>query len=164
MVDLEPVHDERGFFSRSWCSKTFEERGLDCNLVQCNVSYNGARGTLRGMHYQLPPHGEPKLVRCVRGAIFDVIVDLRSGSSTFSHWTSVELNQENRRAIYIPDGFAHGFMTLSDDVEVFYQMSTGFVPDSAAGIRWNDPAIAIRWPNQPVCISEKDQNYPDFVG
>lgn len=163
IIDIEPMNDERGFFTRSWCSKEFEKRGLNSDLVQCNISYNRKKGTLRGMHFQLPPHGEVKVVRCVRGAIFDVIVDLRPDSFTYCRWQGIDLNESNRRALYIPEGFAHGFLTLTDDAEIFYQMSSGFVPGSASGIRWDDPAISICWPDQPQCISEKDMAYPDFV-
>ncbi|MDT8375596.1 MAG: dTDP-4-dehydrorhamnose 3,5-epimerase [Mariprofundaceae bacterium] len=159
----EVVRDERGFFARSWCSREFESRGLNPALVQCNISYNDKKGTLRGMHFQLPPHEEAKLVRCVRGSIFDVIIDLRPDSPTYCRWQGVELNEENRKALYIPEGFAHGFLTLTDDTEVLYQMSSWFVPDSAAGIRWDDPAIAIDWPDEPRCVSKKDRGYPDFV-
>ena len=163
LVDLEPMRDERGFFSRSWCSKEFDDQGLNADLVQCNLSYNKHMGTLRGMHFQLAPHEEVKLVRCVRGSMFDVIVDLRPDSPTYCRWQGVELNSENRSALYIPGGLAHGFLTLTDETEVFYQMSSWFEPTSSAGIRWNDPAIDIHWPNQPTCISQKDQDYPDFV-
>nr|WP_241697592.1 dTDP-4-dehydrorhamnose 3,5-epimerase [Mariprofundus sp. NF] len=157
------MNDERGFFARSWCRDEFEEHGLNSNLVQCNISYNSSKGTLRGMHFQLPPHEEAKLVRCIRGAIYDVIVDLRPASPTYCQWQGVELNESNRSALYIPEGFAHGFLTLTDDAEVFYQMSSVFVPGSAAGIRWDDPTFAIHWPEQPQCLSDKDQTYPDFV-
>ncbi len=163
IIDPERIEDERGFFARSWCQKEFEAHGLNPDLVQCNISYNRKKGTLRGMHFQLPPHEEAKLVRCVRGAIYDVIIDLRLDSATFRRWQGVELNEANRRAVYIPKGFAHGFITLADDTEVFYQMSSWFVPGSTAGIRWDAPAIGISWPAQPQCISEKDQSYPDFV-
>jgi dTDP-4-dehydrorhamnose 3,5-epimerase len=162
IIDLEPMADERGFFSRSWCRQEFEAHGLNSDLVQCNISYNNKKGTMRGMHFQLPPHEEAKLVRCVRGAIYDVIVDLRPNSSTYCDWQGVELNETNRRALYIPEGFAHGFLTLTNDAEVFYQMSSWFVPGSASGIRWDDPVIAIAWPGEPVCISDKDLSYPDY--
>ena len=163
LVDIESMHDERGFFARSWCGDEFEAHGLNPALVQCNISYNKKKGTLRGMHFQIAPHEEAKLVRCVRGAIYDVIVDLRPDSSTYCCWQGVELNEENRRALYVPEGFAHGFYTLADDTEISYQMSSRFVPGSSAGIRWDDPAIAIQWPEQPTCMSEKDRSYPGFV-
>ena len=163
VINIEPLKDKRGFFARSWCQKEFEAHGLNAELVQCNISYNKERGTLRGMHFQTPPHEEAKLVRCVRGAIYDVIVDLRPDSPTYLKWQGLELSSTNRLALYIPEGFAHGFLTLTDDAEVFYQMSSWFVPDSTAGIRWDDPAIAIDWPTQPQCISKKDQGYPDFA-
>ncbi len=163
VIDIEPIEDERGFFARSWCKDEFEKHGLNSDLQQCNISYNNKKGTLRGMHYQRPPHEEAKLVRCVRGAIYDVIIDLRADSATFLRWQGLELNEQNRSALYIPEGFAHGFLTLSDAAEVFYQMSSCFVPGSAAGIRWDDSAIGIHWPHSPQCISEKDTSYADFV-
>ncbi len=163
VIDVELIEDERGFFTRSWCRNEFKAHGLNPRLAQCNISYNKKMGTLRGMHFQLSPHEEAKLVRCVRGAIFDVIVDLRPDSATFLCWQGLELSETNRRAVYIPEGFAHGFLTMTNDAEVFYQMSSCFVPSSAAGIRWDDPAIAINWPIQPQCISEKDQTYPDLA-
>jgi dTDP-4-dehydrorhamnose 3,5-epimerase len=163
IIDAEPIEDERGFFARSWCSREFEAHGLNPDLLQCNISYNKKRGKLRGMHFQLPPHEEVKLVRCVRGAVYDVIVDLRPDSATFLDWQGMELSEKSRSALYIPEGFAHGFLTLTDETELVYQMSSYFIPGSAAGIRWDDAAVAINWPTQPHCISEKDQNYPDFV-
>ena len=163
VVDIEPTKDERGFFARSWCRSEFKKHGMNSNLEQCNISYNKKNRTLRGMHFQLPPHEEAKFVRCTKGAIYDVIVDLRSESATYCKWQSIELNEENRRALYIPEGFAHGFMTLADDTEVFYQMSSEFVSSSAGGIRWDDPSLDIQWPDQPHCISEKDMTYPDYV-
>jgi dTDP-4-dehydrorhamnose 3,5-epimerase len=163
IIDVEPIKDERGFFARSWCRKEFEKQGLNGELLQCNISYNKKKGTLRGMHFQWPPYGEAKLVRCVHGAIYDVIVDLRPSSATYCRWQSVELNEKNRRALYIPEGFAHGFLTLTDKAEVSYQMSSEFVSGYDAGIRWDDPTIDISWPDQPKCISEKDLTYPDFI-
>ncbi|MDX8392430.1 MAG: dTDP-4-dehydrorhamnose 3,5-epimerase [Mariprofundaceae bacterium] len=163
VIDIEPMQDERGFFARSWCKNEFARHGLNSDLQQCNISYNNKKGTLRGMHYQRPPHEEVKLVRCVRGAIYDVIVDLRADSATFLRWQGVKLSEKNRSALYIPEGFAHGFLTLSDAVEVVYQMSSCFVSGSAAGIRWDDPTIGINWPHQPRCISEKDKLYADVV-
>lgn len=162
IIDIEPMKDDRGFFARSWCQKEFEERGLNSNLVQCNISYNEKRGTLRGMHFQLAPFEEEKLVRCVHGSIYDVIVDLREESSTYKQWVGVVLSAENRRSLFVPKGFAHGFLTLSDNAEVFYQMSSEFVAGSDKGLRWDDPAIAISWPNKPQCISVKDQAYKDL--
>lgn len=161
-VDLEPIADERGFFARAWCAREFEEHGLDARLVQCNVSYNRRRATLRGLHFQRPPHEEPKLVRCTAGAIWDVIVDLRPGSPTHRRWHGEELSAANRRALFVPGGCAHGFLTLADDSEVFYQMGEFHHPDSADGVRWDDPAFAIDWPVAPEVISERDRGYPDY--
>ena len=161
-VDIEALEDERGFFARSWCRDTFARHGLETELVQCNLSGNRRKGTLRGMHYQQDPHAEVKLVRCVRGSIYDVIVDIRPDSPTYCRWLGVELNESNRRGLYIPRGMAHGFLTLSDDTEVFYQMSSHYVPESAAGIRWDDPAIGIDWPDVPRCMSERDRQFADF--
>jgi dTDP-4-dehydrorhamnose 3,5-epimerase len=160
VVDPERIEDERGFFARTWCAREFEAMGLDPRLSQCNVSFNARRGTLRGMHYQAEPHEEAKLVRCTLGAIFDVIVDLRPSSATLRRWFGVELSAENRRMLYIPPGFAHGFQTLADGSEVFYQMSESFHPGSARGIRWDDPSVAIDWPSEVLVISEKDRGFP----
>lgn len=162
IIDMEQIEDERGLFARSWCREEFEAHGLNPELAQCNISFNKRRGTLRGMHYQKPPHEEVKLVRCTMGAIFDVIVDLRSNSPTYKQWVGEELTAQNRRMFYVPEMFAHGFVTLTDATEVFYQMSTPYVPDSASGIRWDDPALNIHWPEQPQMISQRDQSYPDF--
>ena len=163
VLELEQLKDERGFFARSWCQREFEKRQLVANLVQCSVSFNRKRGTLRGLHYQAAPHAEAKLVRCTRGAIYDVIVDLRPESQTFKQWTAVELNAENRLQIYVPPGLAHGFQTLENATEVFYQMSELYEPSSAKGIRWNDPAFRIEWPTARTRIlSARDQSYPNF--
>ena len=162
LVRLEPHEDERGFFARSWCRKEFEANGLCGRLVQCSISFNRKEGTLRGMHFQVPPHEEAKLVRCTMGAIHDVILDLRKSSPTFGRYVGVTLTPENRLALYVPEGFAHGFLALKDDTEVFYQMSEFFEPGAARGIRWNDPAFGIRWPGEVRVISERDRNYPDF--
>ena len=163
IIEPEPIADERGFFARSFCSNEFSAKGLNPLLVQCSVSFNYKKGTLRGMHYQKKPHEEAKLVRCTRGAIFDVIIDLRAGSSSFLNWFGTELTAENRLGLYIPEGFAHGFLTLMDDSEVFYQMSAPFQPESAAGVRWDDPIFCIRWPAEVRLLSTRDQTYPDFV-
>lgn len=163
IIEPEPIADERGFFARSFCSNEFAAKGLNPLLVQCSVSFNYKKGTLRGMHYQKKPHEEAKLVRCTRGAIFDVIIDLRAGSSSFLNWFGTELTAENRLGLYIPEGFAHGFLTLTDDSEVFYQMSAPFHPESAAGLRWDDQAFCIRWPAEISMISMRDRTYPDFV-
>jgi dTDP-4-dehydrorhamnose 3,5-epimerase len=160
IVDLKRVEDERGFFGRSWCQQEFEEHGLNPRLAQCNISFNKQRGTLRGMHYQATPYEEAKLVRCTMGSIYDVILDLRSDSPTFKNWLAMELTAENRSALYIPEGFAHGFQTLIDDTEVFYQMSEFYHPEAARGALWNDPAFNISWPIKTAVISEKDNNYP----
>jgi dTDP-4-dehydrorhamnose 3,5-epimerase len=162
IIDIEPMDDDRGFFARSFCQEEFAAHGLDANLAQCNISYNHTRGTIRGMHYQQPPHEEAKLVRCTAGAIFDVIVDLRADSPTFTCHFAVELSASNRRMLFIPKGFAHGFQSLEDDAEVFYQMSTPYVPHSAAGFRYDDPALALPWPEPVTLISEKDLGYAPF--
>lgn len=164
LIEPEPISDERGFFARTYCRNEFAEMGLNPNLVQCNISYNKVRGTLRGMHYQKMPHAEAKLVRCTQGAIYDVIVDLRNDSKTFTQWFGVELTAESRKALYVPEGFAHGFLTLMDDTEVLYQMSEFFHTECAVGIRWNDPLFAIDWPGEIAVISDRDARYPDFNG
>ncbi|MEE3719732.1 dTDP-4-dehydrorhamnose 3,5-epimerase [Tumidithrix elongata RA019] len=160
VIDIEPIEDERGFFARSWCQHEFVERGLNPNLVQCNISFNLKKGTLRGMHYQVKPHEEAKLVKCTSGAIYDVIVDIRPESATFKEWIAVELSAENHKMLYIPEGFAHGFQTLTDNTEVFYQMSDFYHPESARGIRWDDPIFAIDWSlTESLIISLKDRQY-----
>jgi len=157
------LEDSRGFFGRSFCRREFMEHGLDPCVDQCNVSFNKRRGTLRGMHYQAAPHQEAKLVRCTRGAIFDAIIDLRPESSTFKRHFSITLSEQNLLMLYIPEGFAHGFQTLEDDTEVFYQMSKGFHPEAARGVRWNDPAFAIEWPSAERIMNERDRNYSNFI-
>jgi dTDP-4-dehydrorhamnose 3,5-epimerase len=163
VVAPEPIEDERGFFARSFCSREFEAQGLNPRLVQCNLAFNRARGTLRGMHYQAEPFAETKLVRCTMGAIWDAIVDLRRNSSTFGQWVAVELTAANRFMLYLPEGFCHGYLTLDDNSEVFYQVSQFYSPAHERGIRWNDPAFSISWPMTPAIVSKKDQSYPDFV-
>ncbi len=163
VIEPEQVEDERGFFARAWCQREFEARGLNPRLVQCSISSNKKKGTLRGMHYQVKPHQEAKLVRCTMGAIYDVIIDIRPDSPTFKRWLALELTAGNRRMLYVPEGFAHGFQTLEDNTEVFYQMSEFYAPECARGVRWNDPAFAIRWPAGGQIISERDQKYPDFT-
>ena len=163
VIDVETIEDERGFFARSWCQKEFETQGLNSKWVQCNISFNKKKATLRGMHYQKPPHEEVKLVRCTQGAIYDVIIDLRPGSPTHAQWVSEELTAQNRRMLYVPEGFAHGFITLTDDTEVFYQMSEFYADQSACAIRWNDLKFNITWPEQPLHLSEQDRSYPDFA-
>ena len=163
VIDLEPLCDERGFFARTWCQREFEARGLETRLAQCSVSFNTRAGTLRGLHYQAAPYEEVKVVRCTAGAVFDVIVDLRAGSATFARSYSVILSSANKRLLYIPRGFAHGFQTLEDGTEVAYQMSEFHHPEYARGVRWNDPAFGITWPTTGSRImSGRDQTYPDF--
>jgi dTDP-4-dehydrorhamnose 3,5-epimerase len=160
VIEPERIEDHRGFFARTWCIREFADHGLSTDLVQCNVSYNARKGTLRGMHYQVAPHAEVKLVRCTRGSILDAIVDVRPESPTFHRWVGVELSAENGRMLYIPGGFAHGFQTLEDGSEVFYQMSTFYHPESARGLRWDDPTVGIGWPLDVQVISGKDQGFP----
>jgi dTDP-4-dehydrorhamnose 3,5-epimerase len=162
VIDIEPVADERGFFARSFCTRELEARGLCSHVAQCSISYNRRRGTLRGMHLQRPPHAEVKLVRCTSGSIYDVIVDLRPDSQTFTRHFGVELSARNRRALYVPEGYAHGFQSLEDDTEVFYQISSSFAADAATGFRWNDPAFAIEWPLEVSVISDRDRLFTDF--
>jgi dTDP-4-dehydrorhamnose 3,5-epimerase len=161
-INLEPKLDERGFFARSWCRAEFESHGLNPKLVQCNVSFNRRKGTLRGLHYQAAPHAETKLVRCTKGAIYDIVVDLRPQSRTFKNWVSALLTAESRNAIYVPEGCAHGFLTLDEESEVFYQMSEIYNAESARGVRWDDPAFQISWPEKVEVISERDRAYPNF--
>lgn len=162
VIEPDRITDERGFFARTWCQSEFASHGLNSNLVQCNISYNQHRGTLRGMHYQTAPHAEAKLVRCTQGAIYDVIVDMRNDSKTFAQWFGVELTAKNRKALYVPEGFAHGFITLLDNTEVLYQMTEFFHAECSAGVRWNDPLFAIQWPIALSVISERDSNYGDY--
>lgn len=162
VIELQRLEDERGFFARSWCLKEFEAQGLNSRLVQCNISFNAAKGTLRGMHYQAKPHEEAKLIRCTRGSIHDVIVDIRPDSPTFGKYVAVQLTADNRRLLFVPEGFAHGFLTLEDKSEIFYQMSEFYAPQSARGFRWNDPWFNIAWPSEILVISAQDRNYPDF--
>jgi len=163
LIELERLEDERGFFARAWCRREFEEYGLNPNLVQFSISFNRKKGTLRGMHYQAPPFEEDKLIRCTMGAIYDVIIDLRSGSETFMKWFAAELSAENRKMIYVPKGFAHGFQTLIDNTEVFYQTSEFHVPEAASGVRWNDPKFNIIWPINNPTMSLRDKNFEDFA-
>jgi dTDP-4-dehydrorhamnose 3,5-epimerase len=162
VLEPERFEDERGFFARTWDAAELEDRGLESGLVQCSIAYNRVRGTLRGLHYQVAPHEEAKLVRCTAGAIFDVAVDLRSGSPTFAGWFGVELSADNRLALYIPPGCAHGYLTLTAGSEVSYQMSTAHAPDAARGVRFDDPAFGVAWPGEVVVINERDRSYPDF--
>jgi len=163
LVDIEKREDERGFFARSWCQKEFEAQGLNPRLVQCDISFSAKKGTLRGMHYQTKPYEEAKLVRCTRGSIYDVIVDIRPQSRTFARHLGIVLTPESYRMLYVPEGFAHGFLTLSDDTEVFYQMSEFYAPECARGFRWNDPAFGIAWPSEVLVISDNDRGHADFV-
>ena len=162
ILDLDRFEDERGFFARTWCHREFGERGLETDVAQTNLSFTARRGTLRGMHYQRAPHEEVKIVRCVRGAIHDVIVDIRHSSDTCGRHAAVELTAENRRALYIPHGVAHGFQSLVDDTEVLYQMSTFYEPAAGAGVRWNDPTFGIVWPIAEPFMNERDASYPDW--
>jgi dTDP-4-dehydrorhamnose 3,5-epimerase len=164
LIEPERIEDERGWFARTFDADEFQRRGLDPLVVACNSSFNARRGTLRGMHYQAEPHGEPKLVRCTRGAIFDVAVDLRRNSPSYCRWHGAELSERNGLAYYIPVGFAHGFQTLTDDAEVLYQMGHRYVPEAARGVRWDDPAFAIEWPDAggERVISERDRSFPDY--
>lgn len=163
IVDVEPVADDRGLFARTFCAREFEAHGLCVNWVQCSVSFNQRKNTLRGMHYQSAPAEETKLVRCTKGALFDVIVDLRRDSSTFRQWVGVELTEQSRRTIYVPAGCAHGFQTLQDDTEVFYQISAFYEPSLARGVRWDDPAFNIAWPKADLRVmSDRDRSYADF--
>jgi dTDP-4-dehydrorhamnose 3,5-epimerase len=162
LVQLEPKEDERGFFARCFCEDEFAAHGLPVRFPQANLSRNRRAGTLRGMHFEAPSGNESKLVRCVRGAIHDVIVDLRPGAPTYLAWTHAVLTAEEGNALYVPAGFAHGFITLSDDCDVLYQMGDSYRPERAAGFRWNDPAFGIEWPCVPALVSERDASYPDY--
>ena len=162
VIELERKADERGFFARSYCEREFGAHGLVTRFPQGNLSYNARAGTLRGMHYQAAPHREAKVVSCVAGAIYDVIVDLRADSTTRRQWLGVELDAKDRRALYVPPGFAHGFLTLRDATEVSYQMGEFYVAEAARGFRWNDPLFGISWPASPTTLSERDRTYPDF--
>ena len=163
IIEPELSKDERGFLTRTWSQSEFAEQGLNPQLVECNLSFNIRKGTLRGMHYQTAPFAQAKLIRCPVGAIYDVAIDLRPGSATFRKWEAVELTAENRRMFYIPEGCAHGFQTLQDSSEVFYQMSQVYTPEFATGVRWNDQAFGIEWPHDERTIIPRDQNYPDFA-
>lgn len=164
-IEPQILSDDRGFFARVFCENEFAEQGLQTHFVQSNISFNARRGTLRGIHYQVEPHGEVKIVRCTMGAIYDTLLDLRPHSPTFKQWYALELSAENRRMLYIPVGIAHGFQTLTDNSEVFYMMGEFYHPNSARGVRWDDPTFGIEWPTvDKRIISEKDENWPDFRG
>lgn len=163
VVEPERFNDERGFLARSFSESEFAARGLGARMVESNISFNAKRPTLRGMHYQRPPHAQAKLVRCTAGAVYDVVIDLRPDSETYARWVGVELSAENRLALYVPEGFAHGYQTLADATEVYYQMSARYAPQSAAGVRWDDPFFGIEWPyTRGVIVNERDRTYPDF--
>ncbi|MEL7585542.1 MAG: dTDP-4-dehydrorhamnose 3,5-epimerase [Prolixibacteraceae bacterium] len=162
IIKIKQLTDERGFFGRSWCKKEMEEHGLNGNVVQSNTSLSATKGTLRGMHYQKHPYQETKLIRCTKGAIYDVIVDLRKDSPTFLQWIGVELTADNYTMLYVPENFAHGFITLTDNSEVTYLVTAYYTPGAEAGLRYNDPRLAINWPAEVTSISEKDSNHPDF--
>jgi dTDP-4-dehydrorhamnose 3,5-epimerase len=164
LIELEAHQDERGSFARSWCAREFAAHGLNPRIAQCNVSYNVRRGTLRGLHYQIRPFEEAKLVRCTRGALYDVIVDLRRDSPSYRKWTGALLTPDNGLMIYVPEGCAHGFLTMEDRTEVHYQISEFYAPDHARGFRWNDPAFGISWPAAVEVISDRDRTYPDYSG
>ena len=162
LIDIEPHADERGLFARTWCHDEFAAHGLDARVAQASVSVTRQRGTLRGMHFQAPPFAEGKLVRCLHGAIYDAVIDLRPRSATFLRHFAVELAADTHRALWIPEGFAHGFQTLVDDVEVSYQMSAPYAPQAARGVRWDDPAFGIEWPLASPILNDRDAAYPDF--
>lgn len=162
ILHLDTREDERGFFARAWCAEEFRRHGLNAALAQCSLSYNHCTGTLRGMHYQAAPGGETKVVRCIRGAIYDVLVDLRPDSPSYGKWVSRELTADNRESLYVPEGVAHGYLTLTDRTEVLYLISSAYVPALARGVRWDDAAFGIQWPGTPAVISQRDRTYPDF--
>lgn len=163
ILEIEPIEDERGFFARSWCKDEFASKGLDTELMQCGISFNKKIGTVRGMHFQSAPFEEVKLVRCTKGAIYDVVLDLRKDSSTYKQHIEFELSESNHKMIYIPVGIAHGFQTLKDNTEVYYQISQVYNNEHSCGVRWNDPSFSITWPLSVTSISDKDLNYEDYV-
>ena len=163
VIELEPSFDERGFFARSWSAEEFKDRGLAARMAQCSISFNTRKGTLRGMHYQSEPHAEAKVVRCSAGAMYDVLVDLRRGSPTYCRWFGVELSADNRKLLYVPEGIGHGFQTLTDNTEIFYQISQDYRSDASRGVRWSDPAFAIDWPIANPILSERDRSFPDYT-
>jgi len=160
ILDISPIHDARGFFAMTWLPNELRERGMNPDLAQCNLAFNHKRGTLRGMHFQVAPHAQAKIVRATRGALLDVIVDLREESPTFRQWDAVELTAENRRMLYMPEGIAHGYLTLEDNTEAHYFASSPWAPKAESGVRWDDPAFGISWPSAPVVISDKDAAWP----
>lgn len=163
IIDIEPRNDDRGFFARTYCAREFGQHGLKTEFVNTNISVSTSRGTMRGMHYQVTPHAEVKLIRCTRGAIYDAIVDLRPESTTYTAWLGVELTAANYRMLYVPEGFAHGFLTLTDDVEVVYQVSAFYAPGAESGVRYDDPSFSIDWPADVRVLSEKDRSWAPFV-
>ena len=163
LIEIEKREDQRGFFARTWCKREFAANNLNVNLVQANIAVSKKRGMLRGMHYQAAPYEEAKLVRCTTGAIFDVIIDLRPDSSTYKQWVGFELTGESHRMIYVPEGFAHGYQTLTEHAEVFYQVSQVYSPESERGVRYDDPAFGIKWPVEALVISDKDKSWPDYL-
>lgn len=164
LIEPERFDDQRGFLARSFSRLEFEAHGLNPRMIECNISFNKKRGTLRGMHFQSPPHAQAKVVRCTAGAIYDVIIDLRPGYATHGQWAAAELTAENRAMLYVPEGFAHGYQTLDNDTEVFYQVTDYYAPDSVGGVRWDDPAFGIAWPEtERLVINERDRTYPDFL-
>lgn len=163
VIEPEPIEDERGFFARVCCAREFAENGLDSHWVQCNIAHNRKRGVVRGLHRQIDPHAEIKLVRCTMGRLYDVIVDLRDGSPSRGQWFGIELSATNRKALYVPKGFAHGYQTLEDDTEVYYQVSAAYHPDAERGLRWDDPAIGIAWPIAEPEVSERDRAWPSLA-
>lgn len=162
LIELEPRNDERGWFARFFCQREFTQHGLRADIVQINTSFSKRKGTLRGMHYQVAPKAEDKIVRCIRGALYDVIVDLRPESPTFLKYFAIELTAENRTMLYVPKGFAHGFLTLCDETEALYLVTEFYSPEHERGLRYNDPKLGIKWPFEPVVISQKDRQHPDF--
>jgi dTDP-4-dehydrorhamnose 3,5-epimerase len=160
IIDIAPITDHRGFFAMTWLPDQLSERGMNPALAQCNLAFNFKRGTLRGMHFQKAPHAQAKIIRATRGALLDVIVDLREDSATYRQWDAVELTADNRRMLYMPEGIAHGYLTLADDTEAYYHASSPWVPAAESGVRWDDPAFAIAWPFPPTVISDKDQRWP----
>jgi dTDP-4-dehydrorhamnose 3,5-epimerase len=162
VIEIKKLGDERGFFGRSWCQKEIEDHGLNGNVAQQNTSFSALKGTLRGMHYQKNPYEENKLIRCTRGAIYDVIIDLRPDSPTFKQWFGIELTADNYKMLYAPEKFAHGFITLEENSEVTYLVTQFYTPDAECGVRYNDPQFGIQWPTEVVVVSDKDKNHPDF--
>jgi dTDP-4-dehydrorhamnose 3,5-epimerase len=162
VIELERHEDDRGWFARAWCRKEFAAHGLPADLAQTNLSHNTQRGTVRGMHFQTAPYAEAKLIRCIAGAVHDIALDLRPESPTFKQSVAIELSADNGRAVFLPEGIAHGFQTLTDDATLFYQMSAPYVPEAASGVRWNDAAFQIEWPIVEAIVCERDQAFKDF--